>query len=223
MPTFSGLELLIFDLDGTLVNSQFDLQDAVNDALQKLNREPIHSSQITGMLGGGIRQLIELSLGLSANEETRRLAMAYFKDYYSRHFADKTRPYPGVRETLEALSSYKKAVLSNKVHAYTTGIIRKNGLEPYFELVLGAQPDLYGLKPDPGGLAYILDNLDIAPEKAMMVGDSTHDIEAAQALGLKTCAVTYGYRSAELLQKAGPDLMIDEMSQLADALRGDFG
>ncbi len=219
MIDLSRTELLIFDLDGTLVNSQFDLQDAVNYALKKLERPLVSEDQITSMLGGGIRQLMALSLG-EADEETLRLALSLFQEYYSRHFADKTRPYHGVGKALASLKGYKKAVLSNKLHLYTTGIIKKSGLYEQFDLVLGAQPDVYPLKPHPGGIAYILRELKAFPERAMMIGDSTHDMEAAQALGLKTCAVTYGYRPAEMLRQMQPDLMIDSMAELPKLLKG---
>ncbi len=214
---FSDIRLIVFDLDGTLVNSQFDLLDAVNYALGKLDKNPIEQEQIAGMLGGGIRQLISLALGQNA-EPAFSKAFQLFKQHYSKHFANKTKPYPGVPETLAALSSYKKAVLSNKAHPFTVQIIRKTGLEKHFELVLGAQPDKYALKPSPEGLRYILQELNISSRQALMVGDSTHDIEAAKALNMKTCAVTYGYRPADLLKRAKPDVLIKQMQDLRELL-----
>ncbi len=213
MHTFTDIKLIVFDLDGTLVNSQYDLHDAVNYALSVLGRPPIPAQQIPSMLGGGIRQLIQMALGKDA-QALKHQALQHFKAYYQKHYADKTVCYPGVKETIAALNSCKKAVLSNKAHAFTTGILQKTGLYEQFDAVLGAQPEKYALKPSPEGLMHILRLLQIPAEQTLMVGDSTHDIEAARALGAKTCAVTYGYRPAAILQKARPDVMIDRMEDL---------
>ncbi len=215
--SFSHIKLIVFDLDGTLVNSQFDLLDALNYALKELDRPLISPEQIPSMLGGGIRELISKALGKKSKQKFDE-ALSLFQRHYSRHAADKTKPYSGVPETLEVLRSYRKAVLSNKAHPFTLQIIQKTGLEKHFDLVLGAQTDKYALKPSPEGLQYILRKLGIPPQHALMVGDSTHDIKAAQSLGMKVCAVTYGYRPAELLEKAKPDALIDRIQNLAELL-----
>ena len=215
----NNIKLLIFDLDGTLVDSRFDLADAVNYALKKLKKPQLTYGEIPPLLGSGLGYLLQKATG---EEEPAVLqhARQLFDEYYSHHYADKTRRYPGVKETLAALGHLKKAVYSNKAQAFTAAIINELQLAPYFDQVLGAQPGLYALKPDPAGIRLILSELHVRPENALMVGDSTHDIEAAKAAGLHSCAVTYGYRPAELLAEMKPDFMIAHFSDLLKLLVG---
>ncbi len=212
------IELIIFDLDGTLVDSRFDLCDGVNYALEKLGLpRRISYEEVTPMLGSGLSYLLEAATG-ATDKTVLQQARLHFDDYYGRYYAHKTRPYPGVVETLAALSHLKKAVFSNKAQAFTTGIIRELQLEPYFDRVLGAQPERYALKPDPAGIRFILSELNTRPENALMAGDSTHDLEAAQAAGIRCCAVTYGYRPAEVLAEMRPDFSIRRFDELPGLL-----
>ena len=213
MKSEQPFDLYIFDLDGTLVNSQYDLCDAVNHALDQLGRPRIAVAQMPALLGEGITRLLERVLDTddaALVAEARR----HFDHYYHRHYTDKTRPYPGVEAVLDHLAFAKKAVCSNKYHPFTQGIIRTLGLERYFGMVLGAQPDRYRLKPAPDAIRLILDELDVPPARALIVGDSTHDIEAGKAAGIATCAVTYGYRPATLLRSADPDWIINDIREL---------
>lgn len=209
------IELIIFDLDGTLVNSQYDLGDAVNFALFKLAKPQLAHEEIPSMLGGGIRKLISLAL---ENTETEKIeeAFGFFKEYYKSNYANKTIFYPEVEATIKKLTNKKKAIYSNKAHRFTQSIISKLGLSDEFEMIQGAIPDKYALKPSPEGLNYILNELNVLPQHALMVGDSTHDIEAAHLAGMKACAVTYGYRSKEILLKKRPEAIIDSMGELLD-------
>ena len=141
-----------------------------------------------------------------------------FNEFYEKNHAVKTDYYPGVRETLGKLKSKTMAVLSNKPHRFTEGIMAKLDHEGYFDLVQGAKPEIYALKPSPEGLRKILQKLNIAATKALMVGDSTHDIMAAKSIGMRTCAVTYGYRSKEVLAGEEPDIMVDSFAELAEVI-----
>ena len=208
-----GIRLIIFDLDGTLVDSRFDLADAVNHALENMGKPRLSYEELPPLLGSGLSYLLEKATRETDPSVLRRVRHL-FDEYYSRHYADKTRCYPGVRDTLAALPHLRKAVYSNKAQDFTAAIIRELGLAPYFDKVMGAQPDKYPLKPSPAGIRIILEELGIPPESALIVGDSTHDIEAGKAAGLRTCAVTYGYRPAEVLKEAGPDFMIGAFSEL---------
>ncbi|HFA47658.1 MAG TPA: HAD family hydrolase [Bacteroidetes bacterium] len=212
-----NIELIIFDLDGTLVNSQFDLADAVNYALKNMGRPLIEYEQVPDMVGSGVRKLLELALGDFTDIELGE-ARKLFDLYYSKNYTNKTACYSGVPETLRYFNKKKKAVYSNKIHAYTVEIISGLGLSQYFDIIMGARPELYLPKPSPEGVLYILNKLNIQPENAIMVGDSTHDIHAAQAAGLRTCAVSYGYRPLPVLEKAKPDFLIDRMEELKDWL-----
>ncbi len=217
MERLKDIELLVFDLDGTLVNSQYDLGDAVNFALFSMAKPQLAYEEIPPMLGGGVRRLIAAAIGTSREEEIDQ-ALVYFNEFYEKNHAAKTAYYPGVRETLGKFKNRAMAVLSNKPHRFTKAIVQKLDEEKYFDLVLGAQPELYGLKPNPGGLAKILQKLNIAASKTLIIGDSTHDIQTGKALGVRTCAVTYGYRSKEVLAKEQPDVMIDSITALRDVV-----
>ena len=208
-----NIELIIFDLDGTLADSKYDLADAVNYALENMGRPLVDLSQIPSMLGSGIRKLLELALGGFTEKELAE-ARQLFDLYYGKNYTNKTTAYPGVVETLEFFNHKKKAVYSNKIHAYTVEIISSLGLSKHFDLVMGARPGMYEKKPSPEGVEYILNKLKTPPENAIMVGDSTHDMHAAHAAGVATCAVTYGYRPVSILEKTGPDFVIGRMGEL---------
>ncbi len=211
----SAFDLYIFDLDGTLVNSQYDLCDAVNYAMEQLGRPPIHIAQMPALLGEGITRLLQRVLG-TAEEATLAEARRHFDAYYHRHYTRKTKPYSGVEEVLSRMAFAKKAVCSNKHHPFTVGILRTLKLDAHFDLILGAQPDKYRLKPAPDPILLILDRLAVPPHRALIIGDSTHDIEAGKAAGIATCAVTYGYRPAQLLRAAQPDWLIDDIRELLE-------
>ena len=211
----NDIQLIIFDLDGTLADSRFDLADAVNYALEKLNKPLLSYEELPPLLGSGLSYLLQKATD-TEDAQILQQARQMFDEYYSRNYVKKTRCYPGVEETLATLPQIKKAVYSNKAQDFTEAIIRELGLAPLFDKVMGAQPGRYPLKPDPAGIRLILEELDIPPGKALMVGDSTHDIEAGKAAGLHTCAVTYGYRPAEVLKEAKPEFMIGAFAELLE-------
>lgn len=209
----ADIDLLIFDLDGTLVDSRDDLCDAVNYSLEQMGKPLLTYDQLPPLLGDGIGRLLEGAVRTNDAAELKQ-ARHYFDEFYGEFHTRKTVCYPGVKETLAYFRHKKKAIFSNKLHGFTEGITRRLELTPLFDLVLGAQPGAFPLKPEPGGLQYILQRLGVPAAKALMVGDSTHDIEAARAAGLRTCAVTYGYRSAADLAAARPDFTINTLPEL---------
>jgi phosphoglycolate phosphatase len=217
MKQLKGIELLVFDLDGTLVNSQYDLGDALNFALFRLAKPQLAYTEIPSMLGGGLRHLISQALETTVKEEIEE-AIVFFYEFYEKNHTAKTAYYTGVAETLDRLSTKKMAVLSNKPHRFTQGIVSKLDKAGHFELVMGADTEKYALKPSGEGLEIILQHFNIIPEKALMIGDSTHDIMAAKSIGMHSCAVTYGYRSKEILFEAQPDLMVDTFAALAEVI-----
>ena len=206
-------DLLICDLDGTLVDSKHDLMAALNHALGHLGQPLVDVEDVPGLLGSGLLSLLK-SVTSTDDPELLDHARHLFDAYYREHVADLTRCYPGVPETLAALPGIKKAVYSNKPHAFTEAVVEAVGLAPFFNIILGAQPEIMPLKPDPAGIRHLLSALQIAPERALMVGDSTHDLEAARAAGVPACAVTYGYRPAEALRAHQPEFVINGFGEL---------
>jgi len=209
----SNIELLIFDLDGTLVDSRYDLCDSVNYALQEMGLPTLNYGELPALLGSGLPFLLKKATA-SEDEKILRRAHALFWAHYEKNNTNKTCPYPGVVETLGLLKNRKKAVFSNKPHAFTKDIIKGLDLSPFFVKVMGARPERYQTKPSPEGIHYILESLNVKPQNTLMIGDSTHDVEAGKAAGTFTCAVSYGYRSDGQLRASGPDLMIKAFAEL---------
>lgn len=212
----SSLELIIFDLDGTLVHSVPDLTDALNIVLNLESDAKFNEVQVKKMVGSGIRKLIEeaaekVGYTLSIDE-----LVTVFKEQYNKNIVNKTTPYQGVKETLQQLPQFKKVVLSNKLDAFTKKVIHNVGLEEHFNLILGANTSLYGSKPSSEGIQYILDALKVNSENAIIIGDSTHDIHAGKKAGVATCAVTYGYRSREILEKESPDFIVNNLTEILE-------
>ncbi len=207
------IKLIIFDLDGTLVNSLPDLSDAVNYTLSKLGEKTISQEQVATFIGGGLKKLLKLATG-NIEDEYYEKARSIFMEYYDKNYINKTTVFDGVDEMLSHFSTKKKVLFSNKLHLYTIATAEKLMLDHFFVKILGAQPHVFKSKPSPEGIVIILEELNINPKNALMVGDSTHDIQAGKAAGLYTCAVTYGYRSKDILLAAKPDIIIDDIRKL---------
>lgn len=204
--------LLIFDLDGTLVDTRLDLATAVNHALQQLGRAPLPLPVLTGFVGDGARTLVARALG---NPETNDLetALRFFRAYYAEHLVDHSRLYDGVLETLQHFRHKKKALLSNKPQEFTEPLLARLDLSKFFDVIVGARPDLK-LKPDPQPVHFILEQLGIPATGAMIIGDGENDVLAGKAAGITTCAVTYGIRPPEKLLPLQPDFVIHNFPEL---------
>jgi phosphoglycolate phosphatase len=215
---FSEVRALIFDLDGTLIDSKLDLALAVNAVLAEMGRGPLPHSQIFGYIGQGAPNLIARALGEGATEEECRRALEFFFQYYSLHKLDNTVLYPGVRETLDALSGMPMAVLTNKPVGASRGILQGLGLAEIFRIIYGGN-SFERKKPDPMGVATILREFGAAPEQVMFVGDSEIDVQTARNAGTWICGVTYGFGSHRLAEFP-PDLLVDNLTELLPHLSG---
>ena len=208
-----NIDLIVFDLDGTLADSLPDLTNAANYACRQLGVPQHQAEEVKGMIGGGERKFVERFLGPGAKglvEEGLKL----YLDYYSRHCGDLTRIYPGVKETLPRLSGKKLAVLSNKVQRLTEKVLQSLGIFPLFAAVRGGGRDL-PLKPSPEPLLALIKDLRAEPARTLMVGDKTADILAGQGAGARTLAVTYGYGDPAALADAAPDFLVADFAAIA--------
>lgn len=204
------IKAIIFDLDGTLVDTSIDITRALNYAIKPFGLHELNVSDTIRLVGEGIGRLVEKVLG---EEKARHKADAIrrFLDFYSEHLTDFSRIYPDVRETLEKLGGYKKAVISNKKESLSVELLDRLNLLKYFEFVIGGDSTTEP-KPSPVPVMHALSRLGIVAEECIMVGDSNYDIEAGKKAGLRTVSVTYGYRDRELLKSA--DFLIDRLSDL---------
>lgn len=210
MENFNNLELIIFDLDGTLVDSGMDITNALNYAITPYGFKPLTVEDTVKMVGEGLTRLIEKILG-DNNASIKDAVLDRFIKYYSEHLTDFTKPYPGVTKTLEMLGGYKKAIISNKRESLSKKLLEQLGLIKFFDVVLGSD-SVSERKPSPIPVKRVLEILGTEPERAIIVGDSDFDIQAGKAAGLTTVAVTYGFRDRAMLGNA--DFLIDNMAQL---------
>ncbi len=206
-----SISLLIFDLDGTLVNTLEDIAASVNHTLGRLGRGPLPLETVSRYVGDGLTMLLERALG----GRTDRLAEAkrVYIEHHRRNFVVSSSLYPGVRETLEHFRSLPMAVITNKDREFSEPLLTHLGIKQYFRLIIGADAGL-PLKPAPDSILKILGDVGVVKERALIVGDGTTDVFAGKAAGITTCSVTYGFRSEEELRKAVPDYIIHEFSEL---------
>lgn len=191
-------DLAIFDLDGTLVDTIYDLADAVNHALTKMDY-PVHSvDEYRMMVGGGIRNLCMRALPEGTETVVLDQTLSHFVEYYSVHCADKSRPYPGIPELLSELAAagMRLAVASNKFQAGTDSIIRRFFPDVPFVAVRGGR-DGVPLKPDPQVVTEIMEIAGVEAGRTVMVGDSGVDVAVGRAAGVACIGVTWGFRPAE--------------------------
>ncbi len=209
---FSDVRALIFDLDGTLIDSKLDLALSVNATLAEMGRSPLPHEQIFSYVGQGAHALIARALGSAASEQDCMLGLEFFIKYYSAHKLDNTTLYPGVRETLDVLKGMPMAVYTNKPVRVSRSIIQELGVADHFRSVYGGN-SFERKKPDPMGVELILREFGAAPTQVMIVGDSDVDVQTARNSGTWACGVTYGF-GAEGLTQHPPDILIDNLTEL---------
>ncbi|MGC2061629.1 MAG: HAD-IA family hydrolase [Thermodesulfovibrionales bacterium] len=208
------IKLIMFDLDGTLVDSGIDITNALNHALSPYEIPALTVGQTISLVGEGVTRLIEKVVG-SGQGARRDEVLMRFIDYYAEHLTDATRPYPGVVRTIKKLSGRRKAVISNKMESLSRRVLTDLGLIEYLDIVLGGD-SIKEKKPSPKPLLHVMDLLAAAPEESVIVGDSSFDIQAGKAARVMTVAVSYGFRTADTLRDA--DFIIDAMEELPDLL-----
>ncbi|MBV8205369.1 MAG: HAD hydrolase-like protein [Acidobacteria bacterium] len=217
-----SLQLLIFDLDGTLIDSRLDLVHSVNAMLQHLGRPALPGEVIAGYVGDGAPMLVRRALGDPDDGAYFHGALRYFLDYYREHKLDHTHVYPGVAEALRAFSRarLKMAVLSNKPVVPSRQIIEALGLGEFFLQVYGGN-SFQTKKPDPLGALTLLQETGTTRHQAAIIGDSAVDVLTGRNAGLWTCGVTYGF-APHSLESAPPDVLARSPAELVSALAPSF-
>jgi len=217
-----SIRLLIFDLDGTLIDSKKDLAVSVQATLRYMRRDHLDDETIFSYVGQGAPALIRRILGDDPSEEEVERGLHFFLRYYNEHKLDHTRLYPGVRETLTRLARGNGrtrrtfAVLTNKPVYPSRGIIEDLGLSELFPLVYGGN-SFHSKKPDPVGVHTILEACRADPSETMIVGDSDVDIATGVNAGIWTCGVTYGF--GDFQPHHPPDLLVHRFAALGEALQ----
>jgi len=210
--------LVVFDLDGTLIDSSRDLAAAVNRALQRtapgVARLP--EDVVRSFIGSGARVLITRSLAQAGVSRSVDEVLPVFLEEYGRGLLDATRLYPGTAEALERLRFCPLAVLTNKPGDMSRAILEGLGVADRFFRIYGAG-DVDARKPDPAGLRRIAAEAGVEPPAAVMVGDSGIDVQTGRAAGALTAGVTYGFDTGSFRDDP-PDLLVSSLTELADRL-----
>jgi phosphoglycolate phosphatase len=210
--------LLIFDLDGTLIDSAPDIALSVNAMLADFGAVPLPFATVRGMIGDGARQLVTRVLAASGIQADEDSALSRYLAHYTASPVIATTPYPGVPETLETLrgAGYRLAIATNKPEKLARQVLGELGLANHFECIVGSDTNPYR-KPDPRVLVGVIESLAADPQAAIMIGDSEVDAETAQAAGLPLVLMTYGYHRGPL--SAMPHaLQLDAFGALPEAL-----
>jgi phosphoglycolate phosphatase len=217
-----SIKLVIFDLDGTLIDSRLDLVHSVNAALRHIGRQALPENVIASYVGDGAPILIQRALGgEEVADSLVRKGLEFFLSYYREHKLDHTTVYPGVAEALAAIQNSqngmprKLAVLSNKPVNPSRAIVEALGLGKFFSQVYGGN-SFATKKPDPAGVRTLLDEYRVEPDQAAIVGDSQVDIRTGRNAGLHTIGVTYGFAPHTLEEEPPPDVLVDSPREFAE-------
>jgi phosphoglycolate phosphatase len=215
---FAGVRALVFDLDGTLIDSKLDLALSIDATLKHMGRASLPHELIYSYVGNGAAVLVRRALGDTVSDAEAEEGHRFFLAYYREHMLDNTVTYPGVREALEVLGDHPMAVLTNKPVRFSERILEGLGIASYFRYVYGGN-SFETKKPDPEGMNIILRDLAVAPREAMLVGDSDVDVRTARNAGTWACGVSYGL-GLESMGAHPPDIMLDNLAELPAQLNG---
>jgi phosphoglycolate phosphatase len=227
MPRFNrpfdphSIELVIFDLDGTLIDSRLDLIHSVNAMLRHFGRPELPGDVVASYVGDGAPMLVRRALGDPDDEKFFKQGLQFFLEYYREHKLDYTHVYPGIPEALEQIrangTTRKMAVLSNKPVNPSRAIVEALGLADFFVKVYGGN-SFETKKPDPLGVKTLLKETATPPANAVIVGDSSIDVLTGRNAGIATCGVTYGF-APHTLCEAPPDVMLESPQELGALFR----
>lgn len=208
------IDLMVFDLDGTLIDSKIDIACSVNLTFKELGIKEKNPEEIYSYIGEGVRKLIKATLG----EEKDALfdeAIRIFRGYYLAHLLDTTSIYPGVKEILHHFQDKDKAIITNKPIEYTTKIVDGLGLRQHFKVIVAGNNGIR-LKPEADMLIKVISDLNVKKERAVMIGDGVNDILAARAADIRSCAIGSGLGNKDLLLSLNPDYFCEKIEYIKD-------
>ena len=210
------VDAVIFDLDGTLIDSSRDIAWAVNKTLRDIGFGELSYDVIKSYIGWGVKMLLEQAIPKERHnvlDQTREI----FLEHYGKHLLIDTHLYSGVKDILEYFKHKKLAIVTNKPIGLTEKILDGLSISKYFQKVIGGD-NVQNKKPHPQAVEVILKDLSVKPENAVFVGDSKIDIEAGKNAGIAACGAVYGFRGREELVNAGADFLIENIEELKKIL-----
>ncbi len=211
------MKLIIFDFDGTLIDSAPDLVDSINEMLKELNLKEAPFDEAVKWIGNGSLKLVERALKYNGIDDKYFLEKAHknFKEKYKHSNAKKTILYPFAKELLDELRDYNLALVTNKPDEYIKPILQKFDID-VFDFILGG--DFEYKKPSPVPLLRALEYFNINPDEAIMIGDSKNDILAAKNAGIKSIALTHGYNQGVDINEFKPDFIVHSLKEIKDII-----
>ncbi len=217
-------QMILIDLDGTLIDSVPDLAFCVDAMMQGLNLPVRGEAKVRDWVGNGVERLVRRALidRLEGEPDETQFRQAYplFLELYAQHNAQRSLLYPGVREGLDWLKAqgYRLGCVTNKAEQFTLPLLKALGIYDYFELVVSGDT-LPQKKPDPAPLLHAASHFEVAPAEALMLGDSMSDVKAARAAGFQIVCVSYGYNHGRDIREMNPDAVIDSFVELEHLLQ----
>jgi phosphoglycolate phosphatase len=212
---------MLFDLDGTLIDSKTDLANSINLMLTDLGRPILDEAVVGSFVGDGVRVLVRRCLTAThhdheaPDEELHKRGLALMLEHYSDEMLKTTKLYPHVDETLEYFKGKRKAVVTSKEVRFTKILLEQFGIAEHFNAIVGGDT-VKARKPDPEPVLEAIRQLGGLARQTVMIGDSENDINAGRGAATFTCGVTFGFRNAEQLRLVQPDFLIDSFDQLKE-------
>ncbi|MBI3333714.1 MAG: HAD-IA family hydrolase [Candidatus Omnitrophica bacterium] len=208
--------LIVYDLDGTLVDTREDIAQSANHMLGRMGLAPLSVQEISGFVGDGVVSLVQ---GCLRSQDPQRVeeGVRIYRAYYGSHFLDRSRLYPGARELLDHFNEKKQAVITNKPNPFSLDILKGLGVAGYFAEVIAGSVD-YPAKPHPAALLAVMARSGAEPPQTLLIGDSPIDIELGRGAGVETVALTHGFGRRQEIEAAAPAAIVadfKEMLQLA--------
>lgn len=209
------IKLIVYDLDGTLIDSREDIANAVNETLKELNRRELTVKQISSFVGSGVRNLMCQALSAVGAAGGLERSIKIFRRRYGEHLLDQTRLYPSVRPVLEFFRDRKQAVFTNKPQDFSIQILKGLGIDRHFFRVIGGDQG-FPKKPAPEPLLELIRQAEVSKEETVLIGDSATDIETGRNAGVTTVAVTYGFGKPREIVAARPQLIVNDLAELTN-------
>ena len=203
--------LIVYDLDGTLVDTLKDITNAANFMLAKLQAPLLTAEKVRRFIGRGMHQLVGDCLGTQDPERVAE-GMRVYRAYYHEHLVDNSRLYPGAREVLEYFRLRAQAVISNKPNPYSKDLLKALGVADYFLDIIGGDSP-YPRKPDPSSLKALMARAEVSSDEALLIGDSPIDVETGHQAGVLTVSLMHGLADRDELAAAGPDFIVDDFNR----------
>ena len=211
-------KLIIFDLDGTIVDSLADITDSFNNALHRCGRDSFSLKQVQDMIGTGVDNFLQQALGKDTDPVVFKKVHDYFIEHYRTNLGTKTRCYPGIKELLNSINgSHKMAVLSNKNGEFIHPILTNLGITDHFSACLGGD-NPYGKKPSPESVNHLMAQFGVDREETLIIGDMPVDVRTGIASGVAACAVLWGYGCNNAIDQLNPQYVVSHPSEIMEIL-----